>query len=103
MPAPQPPKLPMPSPHPTLPPPTDVSAIPDVVPRAEPRSAKGNPPFYDVLGKRGVRLKEIGSRSREELERLLDRKVHLFLHVKVAEKWEEDRGLYREIGLDWVD
>ena len=56
-----------------------------------------------VLGKRGARLKEIGSRSREELERLLDRKVHLFLHVKVAEKWEEDRGLYREIGLDWVD
>jgi GTP-binding protein Era len=56
-----------------------------------------------VLGKRGTRLKEIGSRAREELSRLLDRKVHLFLHVKVAEKWEEDRGLYREIGLDWVD
>jgi len=56
-----------------------------------------------VLGKRGARLKEIGSRARAELETLLDRKVHLFLHVKVAEKWEEDRGLYREIGLDWVD
>jgi len=56
-----------------------------------------------VLGKRGARLKEIGSRSRTELERLLDRKVHLFLHVKVSEKWEEDRGLYREIGLDWVE
>jgi len=56
-----------------------------------------------VLGKRGARLKEIGSRSREQLEALLERKVHLFLHVKVAEKWEEDRGLYREIGLDWVE
>ncbi|MBO9376077.1 GTPase Era [Sphingomonas histidinilytica] len=56
-----------------------------------------------VLGKRGVRLKEIGSRARAELETLLERKVHLFLHVKVAEKWGEDRGLYREIGLDWVD
>ena len=56
-----------------------------------------------VLGKRGVRLKEIGSRARAELERLLERKVHLFLHVKVAEKWEEDRGLYRDIGLDWVE
>ncbi|MBP8232259.1 MAG: GTPase Era [Rhizorhabdus sp.] len=56
-----------------------------------------------ILGKRGTRLKEIGSRSREELEKLLDRKVHLFLHVKVAEKWGDDRGLYREIGLDWVD
>jgi GTPase len=56
-----------------------------------------------VLGKRGARLKEIGSRARAELETLMERKVHLFLHVKVAEKWEEDRGLYREIGLDWVD
>ena len=56
-----------------------------------------------VVGKGGARLKEIGSQSRLQLERLLQRKVHLFLHVKVAEKWEEDRGLYREIGLDWVD
>jgi GTP-binding protein Era len=37
------------------------------------------------------------------LATLLGRKVHLFLHVKVNPKWEEDRGLYREIGLDWVD
>jgi len=56
-----------------------------------------------VLGKRGARLKEIGSRAREELAALLGRKVHLFLHVKVKPDWEEDRGLYREIGLDWVD
>jgi GTP-binding protein Era len=56
-----------------------------------------------VLGKRGARLKEIGSRAREELGKLLGRKVHLFLHVKVSPAWEEDRGLYREIGLDWVD
>jgi peptidoglycan lytic transglycosylase len=33
-------------------PPTNVEAIPDAVPRIEPRSAHGNPPFYDVLGKR---------------------------------------------------
>ena len=56
-----------------------------------------------VLGKRGARLKEIGTQSREQLQRLLQRKVHLFLHVKVVEKWEEDRSLYKEIGLDWVD
>ena len=56
-----------------------------------------------VLGHRGARLKEIGSRAREELAQILDRKVHLFLHVKVKPDWEEDRGLYREIGLDWVD
>ena len=32
--------------------PPDVSTIPDAVPKAEPRSARGNPAFYDVLGKR---------------------------------------------------
>ena len=31
----------------------------------------------------------------------LGRKVHLFLHVKVNPKWEEDRDLYREIGRTW--
>ncbi|HEX8216766.1 MAG TPA: GTPase Era [Allosphingosinicella sp.] len=56
-----------------------------------------------VLGKGGARIKEIGARAREELANLLGRKVHLFLHVKVNPRWEEDRGLYREIGLDWVD
>ena len=56
-----------------------------------------------VLGKGGTRIKEIGAKAREELAKLLGRKVHLFLHVKVNPKWEEDRGLYREIGLDWVE
>jgi GTP-binding protein Era len=56
-----------------------------------------------VLGRGGARIKEIGARAREELAKLLGKKVHLFLHVKVNPKWEEDRGLYREIGLDWVE
>ena len=34
------------------PPPAGVESIPDAVPRAEPRSAHGNPPFYEVLGRR---------------------------------------------------
>ncbi|MEP7314197.1 MAG: septal ring lytic transglycosylase RlpA family protein, partial [Pseudomonadota bacterium] len=33
-------------------PPVDVMAVPDAVPRVEPRSARGNPAFYDVMGKR---------------------------------------------------
>ncbi|MGO9804831.1 MAG: septal ring lytic transglycosylase RlpA family protein [Steroidobacteraceae bacterium] len=41
-----------PPPAPLPPPPADVAAVPDAVPRAEPRSAHGNPPFYDVLGQR---------------------------------------------------
>jgi GTP-binding protein Era len=56
-----------------------------------------------VLGKGGTRIKEIGAAARAELSTMLGRKVHLFLHVKVNPKWEEDRGLYREIGLDWVE
>ncbi|MFZ4747581.1 MAG: GTPase Era [Sphingomonas sp.] len=56
-----------------------------------------------VLGKGGTRLKEIGSKSRAELAALLGVKVHLYLHVKVSPKWDEDRGVYRDIGLDWVD
>ncbi|HEX4648004.1 MAG TPA: septal ring lytic transglycosylase RlpA family protein [Steroidobacteraceae bacterium] len=46
--APRPPApLPLPAP-----PPGGVESIPDAVPRPEPRSAHGNPPFYDVLGRR---------------------------------------------------
>ena len=56
-----------------------------------------------VLGKGGARLKEIGSRAREGIAAALGVKVHLFLHVKVNPGWEEDRGLYRDIGLGWVE
>jgi GTP-binding protein Era len=56
-----------------------------------------------VLGKGGTRIRQIGEAARTHLSELLERKVHLFLHVKVNPKWEEDRGLYREIGLDWVE
>jgi len=38
--------------RPVPPPPPDISKIPEPVPRAEPRSAQGNPSFYEVLGKR---------------------------------------------------
>lgn len=56
-----------------------------------------------VLGKGGAMIKQIGAASRAQLGELLGRKVHLFLHVKVKPDWEEDRGLYQEIGLDWVE
>ncbi|MES2986813.1 MAG: GTPase Era [Pseudomonadota bacterium] len=56
-----------------------------------------------VLGKGGTRLKEIGSRARAELSRIMGVQVHLYLHVKVRPEWQEDRSLYREIGLDWVE
>jgi len=54
-----------------------------------------------VIGKGGQTLKWIGQASREELCDILDRKVHLFLHVKVKENWAEERGLFSDIGLDF--
>ena len=56
-----------------------------------------------VLGKGGTRLKAIGQAAREAISEHLGRKVHLFLHVKVNPRWDEDRGLYREIGLEWAE
>ena len=56
-----------------------------------------------ILGKGGSRLKAIGQAAREAIAEHLGRKVHLFLHVKVNPRWDEDRGLYRDIGLDWAD
>jgi GTP-binding protein Era len=56
-----------------------------------------------ILGKGGSRLKAIGQAAREAISEHLERKVHLFLHVKVNPRWDEDRGLYREIGLEWAD
>ena len=56
-----------------------------------------------VLGKGGARIREIGARARAELAALMDRPVHLYLHVKVKQGWDEDRQVYRDIGLDWVD
>ena len=46
------PPPPAPGPVPVPPPPADIAAIPDAVPRAEPRSLHGNPTFYDALGRR---------------------------------------------------
>ncbi|MGJ3647564.1 GTPase Era [Sphingomonas sp. GlSt437] len=56
-----------------------------------------------VLGKGGARIKEIGARARAELAALMGHPVHLYLHVKVKEGWDEDRDIYRDIGLDWVE
>ena len=55
-----------------------------------------------VLGKRGARIKAIGEAARKELSEMLGVPVHLFLHVKVDERWAESREIYEEIGLDWV-
>ena len=53
------------------------------------------------LGKGGARIKQIGARARHELAEILERPVHLFLHVKVSERWADDPSHYRTIGLDY--
>jgi GTPase len=54
-----------------------------------------------VLGKGGRQIKSIGERARAELERILGRRVHLFLFVRVTENWSEDRERYRAMGLEF--
>ncbi|MGH3456421.1 MAG: GTPase Era [Nocardioidaceae bacterium] len=52
-----------------------------------------------VIGARGVRLREIGSRAREQIERLLGTPVYLDLHVKVAKDWQRDPRQLRRLGF----
>ncbi len=53
-----------------------------------------------VLGKRGAQVKIIGQLARADMEKEFDRKVHLFLFVKVRENWTEDKERLRMMGLD---
>ena len=54
-----------------------------------------------ILGKGGQTLKWIGENARTELIEILDRPVHLFLHVKVKENWSEEREFYSGLGLEF--
>ena len=54
-----------------------------------------------ILGKGGQTVKWIGQKAREELCELLDRPVHLFLHVVVDDKWADKREFYGDVGLDY--
>lgn len=56
-----------------------------------------------VLGKGGIRIKAIGEKARANLSRLFERKVHLFLEVKVDEKWQDRPDFYRAFGLEYGD
>ncbi len=55
-----------------------------------------------VIGKGGTMLKTLGQMAREDMEESFDRKVHLFLHVRVTENWAEDKTMYKDMGLDYV-
>jgi GTPase len=54
-----------------------------------------------VLGKGGQTVKRISTQARTELAEILEKPVHLFLFVKVAQGWEGDPERYRDLGLDF--
>ena len=54
-----------------------------------------------VLGKNGQTIKSVSKAARSELSQLLDRRVHLFLFVKVDEKWQQRRESYATLGLEF--
>jgi len=54
-----------------------------------------------VLGKGGQRIKSVRVAAQAELERMLDRKVHLLLHVTVQQDWLDRREHYGALGLDY--
>jgi len=54
-----------------------------------------------VLGKGGQQVKAIGEAARKQLTYILERPVHLFLHVKVKAGWMDNPRLYASIGLNF--
>ena len=75
---------------------------------------KGRPPLLDVrvnlyveresqkaivIGRGGSRLREVGTRARQGIERLLGARVYLDLHVKVARDWQRDPKQLRKLGF----
>ena len=53
-----------------------------------------------LLGAKGAQIKEIGMRARKQLEAILERRVHLFLHVKERAGWDEETARLRALGLE---
>ena len=62
---------------------------------AESESQKGI-----LIGEKGIKVKEVGTAARRELERELGTRVHLDLRVKVRRRWRRDEGLLDRLGID---
>ncbi|MEV6306688.1 GTPase Era [Actinoplanes sp. NPDC051861] len=52
-----------------------------------------------VIGTRGTRLRDVGSKARGEIEELLGTRVYLDLHVRVAKEWQRDPKQLRKLGF----
>lgn len=54
-----------------------------------------------VIGDKGAMIKSIGIAARKELEKILEKKIHLELFVKVKPNWKDDSENYRALGLEF--
>ncbi|CAB4590827.1 unannotated protein [freshwater metagenome] len=78
------------------------------------REQEGDKPFFDIhatihierdsqrgilLGHQGERLKDIGTRARADIERILGARVFLGLHIKVSKEWQRDPKLLERLGF----
>lgn len=78
------------------------------------REPTGTRPFYDIhasihverdsqtgiiLGHQGERIKDIGMRARKDIERELNARIFLGLHVKVSKEWQRDPKLLERLGF----
>ena len=54
-----------------------------------------------VIGEGGRTIKAIGTAARKDIAEAHGANVHLFLHVKVREDWQDDPERYRAMGLDF--
>jgi GTP-binding protein Era len=52
-----------------------------------------------VIGAKGARLKEVGTRARQQIEALLGTKVYLDLRIKIAKDWQRDPKQLRRLGF----
>ncbi|MDO5025872.1 MAG: GTPase Era [Trueperella sp.] len=52
-----------------------------------------------IIGKKGARLREVGTRARSSLEKMLGQQVYLDLHVRVAKEWQRDPKLLSRLGF----
>ena len=52
-----------------------------------------------IIGKKGERLKEVGTKSRVELESMLGKKVYLELFVKTIKNWKDKERYIKELGF----
>jgi GTP-binding protein Era len=53
-----------------------------------------------VIGAKGERLKRVGQKARQELNRRLDKRLHLNLWVKVREDWADDARALAQLGME---